>query len=299
MRMELSIEIPVSDGETKEYRAQTWGIETDSPIICVHGYLDNSNSFAPIAPTLASAGYYVVALDLEGHGMTSNGRGVFYSWATDILLCADALGFKTFIYLGHSMGGAIGSVLVGSAPSRVSKLILLDITGPSAHATANDTARALRYSLAQRNKVVSRKPRVYESLDACVDRWSTNNKDNTSRKSVKLLLQRGTRRISSVDIKSGVGYVFRHDPRLVSVSPNKLREDAVKVVLGNITCPILLILATKQPYKVNAEFQAMRISYFKDITVERVEGGHHVHMDDPARVLHHLIPFLNKQSAKL
>ena len=35
-------------------------------ILAVHGWLDNSNSFAFLGPKLADAGYDVIALDLAG-----------------------------------------------------------------------------------------------------------------------------------------------------------------------------------------------------------------------------------------
>jgi pimeloyl-ACP methyl ester carboxylesterase len=52
-------------------RAQIFGQITPNsrPIIGLHGYLDNSNSMKPLAEYLtASKEYYVISVDLPGHG---------------------------------------------------------------------------------------------------------------------------------------------------------------------------------------------------------------------------------------
>ena len=42
------------------------------PMVCVHGYLDNANSFKPLATHLTRTNeYYLIALDLPGHGRSS------------------------------------------------------------------------------------------------------------------------------------------------------------------------------------------------------------------------------------
>ena len=52
-------------------RAQLFGeiLPTSKPIIALHGYLDNSNSFKPLAEYLtANKEYYIISVDLPGHG---------------------------------------------------------------------------------------------------------------------------------------------------------------------------------------------------------------------------------------
>lgn len=49
-----------------ELAAHLFGPEDGLPVIALHGWLDNANSFARLAPRLE--GLRIVALDLAGHG---------------------------------------------------------------------------------------------------------------------------------------------------------------------------------------------------------------------------------------
>jgi hypothetical protein len=49
-------------------KGQVFGEESKDKkvLVLVHGYLDNSNSFKPIAPLLTTNQYYLIAIDLPG-----------------------------------------------------------------------------------------------------------------------------------------------------------------------------------------------------------------------------------------
>jgi pimeloyl-ACP methyl ester carboxylesterase len=47
-------------------------IHEDNKIFCIHGWLDNSNSFSFLAPRFADMGYEVVAIDAIGHGWSDH-----------------------------------------------------------------------------------------------------------------------------------------------------------------------------------------------------------------------------------
>ena len=48
-----------------------WGNPDKPTILALHGWLDNANSFAPLATYLESD-FQVVAVDLPGHGHSSH-----------------------------------------------------------------------------------------------------------------------------------------------------------------------------------------------------------------------------------
>jgi pimeloyl-ACP methyl ester carboxylesterase len=49
-----------------ELAAHLFGPEDGLPVIALHGWLDNANSFARLAPRLK--GLRIIALDMAGHG---------------------------------------------------------------------------------------------------------------------------------------------------------------------------------------------------------------------------------------
>ncbi|XP_018343424.1 PREDICTED: serine hydrolase-like protein isoform X3 [Trachymyrmex septentrionalis] len=92
--------------------ARTYGSPTGKPVLAVHGRLDNAGTFTRLMKYLPKELFYYVCIDLPGHGWSSH----FPSWTIlDIMDYAHALYFvlealqwKTFIYLGHSLGAQIG-----------------------------------------------------------------------------------------------------------------------------------------------------------------------------------------------
>ncbi|MEE6517181.1 hypothetical protein FKM82_027230, partial [Ascaphus truei] len=51
--------------------AKAWGPQEGRPVLCLHGWLDNANTFDRLIPLLPQACHYV-ALDFSGHGMSSH-----------------------------------------------------------------------------------------------------------------------------------------------------------------------------------------------------------------------------------
>lgn len=106
-------------------------------LLCVHGWPAAKEDFADHLDALAAAGsgWHVVALDQRGHGASDAPAGVesysLKTFAADVLALADALGWSTFVLLGHSMGGMVAQIAALEAPSRLEGLILMNTShGP-------------------------------------------------------------------------------------------------------------------------------------------------------------------------
>lgn len=89
--------------------------QPNKPILALHGYLDNSNSFKPLASHICSNGYYMIALDFPGHGFSSHiPNGMHYSpklFLVAVRAAVKHLELKKFNIVAHSFGSSV-SLLV-------------------------------------------------------------------------------------------------------------------------------------------------------------------------------------------
>jgi len=99
--------------------------EATAVVLIVHGFTEHSGRYTTVAEELVEQGYAVHALDLPGHGKSSGERVFienFYDLVIDVLMLATQIGQthrkRPLFLFGHSMGGAIVSLLAGSLGDR-------------------------------------------------------------------------------------------------------------------------------------------------------------------------------------
>lgn len=128
----------------------TWGEFTrpERAVLLVHGITASSRTWPLVGTRLAEAGWYAVAPDLRGRGLSGkppHGYGLpFHS--NDLLSLADTLGIERINYVGHSMGASVGLFLAAAHPERVGRLVLVDAGGripPDAMRTVAATVRRI------------------------------------------------------------------------------------------------------------------------------------------------------------
>ncbi|KAJ8791771.1 hypothetical protein J1605_020493 [Eschrichtius robustus] len=109
--------------------AKAWGSHQSPPVLCLHGWLDNANSFDRIIPLLPKDFYYV-AMDFGGHGLSSHYSPGFpydhQNFVSEVCRVAAALKWNRFSLLGHSFGGTVGGMFSCIFPEMVDKLVLLE-----------------------------------------------------------------------------------------------------------------------------------------------------------------------------
>ncbi|NXV65187.1 SEHL2 protein, partial [Molothrus ater] len=118
--------------------AKAWGPSEGHPVLCLHGWLDNANTFDKLIPLLPRGCYYV-AMDFSGHGLSSHRPAGcpyhFLDYVIDVHRVAAALQWRRFTLMGHSMGNFSFSYCFISPqfcflyPEMVDKLILLESLG--------------------------------------------------------------------------------------------------------------------------------------------------------------------------
>ncbi len=105
------------DIQGRKLAGKRWGREGNTPIMALHGWLDNANSFDLIAPALSD--FDVFALDFAGHG-NSDHRPAHTPYlgtldAQDIIAAANQLQWEHFSLLAHSMGAEVSAHMIGMA----------------------------------------------------------------------------------------------------------------------------------------------------------------------------------------
>ncbi|MFW5926442.1 MAG: alpha/beta fold hydrolase [Wenzhouxiangella sp.] len=101
-------------------------------VLALHGWLDNANSFRALVEVLEDCD--LVAIDFPGHGHSQprppGTRYHFDDYVFDVVAVLDDLGWPRCHLLGHSLGGAVASVVAGAAPDQVRSVTLIEGLGP-------------------------------------------------------------------------------------------------------------------------------------------------------------------------
>jgi pimeloyl-ACP methyl ester carboxylesterase len=122
-------DIPLPSGRL---RVRRWGA-ADAPVaVCVPGLSANLCGFDRLAERLAGDTLQLVAIDLRGRGRSEVTGAGTYGWrnhARDVLAVADAVGAPSFAVIGQSSGAAIAMTCAQLDPSRIERLVLVDLAG--------------------------------------------------------------------------------------------------------------------------------------------------------------------------
>jgi len=98
------------------------------PFLLVHGLASNARLWDGVAERLAAAGHDTAAVDLRGHGESSQ-VDTGYDWATlatDLTKVLDHLGWDRAVAAGQSWGGNVVLELAARHPGRVAAISLID-----------------------------------------------------------------------------------------------------------------------------------------------------------------------------
>lgn len=248
---------------------QCWGDPGQQPMLALHGWLDNSASFAVLGPLLKD--YYVVAPDLCGHGRSEHRSidGGYQIWddLPDLHELLAALGWERFSLMGHSRGAIIASLLASTLASKVAHLVLLDAVLPQPVAE-DEVVKQLRQFVSDRSLLLNRQQRVYTSEEAAV---TARQQRGLKAESARLLACRNLVLVED-------GYSWSTDPRLQGASAMKLTAVQCRAILRALTMPTLLLLASSASEEQVQSARAA-VADMPRGSASTVRGSHHFHMD--------------------
>jgi len=254
-------------------------------LLALHGWLDNAASYLPLLPYLAD--FEVVALDLPGHaGSDHRAPGYDYmlvDWIHDVLDALDALEWPRAKLLGHSMGGAIATMVAVAAPERIERLALIEALGPLSGEAAEAGTR-LRKAVAARRALRPWRPaKLIPDIEQAVDARLAVSQ--MSREAARLIVERNLRAVDG-------GWAWRSDPRLTLPSHLRVEEASILAWLRALEVPTFVLCAEPFPPYFTPEIRDARIAQVRDCELAVLPGGHHLHMEQPEAVAALLRPFL-------
>lgn len=263
-----------------EFSARYWakGGATDYPVIALHGWLDNCNSFQPLAETLSGPQYLpnisLLALDLAGHGRSDHrsADSAYNLWqdVDEVLQIADQMGWRRFSLLGHSRGAMISVLLAAVAPERVDRLALIDGLVPIP-VTEEDAPQQLAKAVADRQKYRRYHRRRYSTLEEAAA-VRLRGAFPLTLQSARLIAKRGV----AMDDE---GFYWVADPRLQGASDVKFSDGQLRAFLKQVASPVVLFLGEKA---IDLKEQLFA-SYWEELQNCRkfiFKGGHHLHMEE-------------------
>jgi pimeloyl-ACP methyl ester carboxylesterase len=100
-------------------------------VVLLHGYAENSDSWAPLAADLMKD-HTVVVPDLRGIGRSSKPAGGYdkKTQAKDIRAVVTALGYDRTFVVAHDIGNMVAYAYAAMYPDKVERLVVMDVPIP-------------------------------------------------------------------------------------------------------------------------------------------------------------------------
>lgn len=283
--IESRIEMPFGRGGIA---LKTWHASaTGTPIVALHGWMDNAATFDRMAPLIS--GHPFVAMDLPGHGFSDpRPPGFRYhnaDYFDDVLAVLDALyPHQKVILLGHSLGAGIQMMLAGLLPDRVQALVMIEGLGPLSADPSHYVDMTRQALTSYRDFRPDRKP-IPDEAQAVKARMNGVT-GALSEQAARILCGR-----SLAKKETGELY-WLTDKRLRQNSLMRFCEAQVLACIRAISVPALLIRGQQ-----GAPFEQVvgqsRLAAFSQLKQVTLPGQHHLHLDEsPTEVAAQVIAFL-------
>ncbi|WP_394837093.1 alpha/beta hydrolase [Pendulispora rubella] len=105
------------------------------PIVLLHGFPQNSYTWRKNLPTLADAGFRVIAPDMRGYGQSDKPQAVAdyktEHLVADVRALVHALGYERVHLVGHDWGGVVAFHVTAAHPELVERLVILNGPHPN------------------------------------------------------------------------------------------------------------------------------------------------------------------------
>jgi pimeloyl-ACP methyl ester carboxylesterase len=255
-------------------KAKEWGRSGYPPVIALHGWLDNANTFDRMLPFMKDL--HVIALDLAGHGLSDfrSQDSSYDIWLdiADVMAVADQMGWDTFSLMGHSRGAIISGLVAGTFPERIDRLAMIDgFMPPPTEAT--NMAKHIARAIHENKRFGAASPSAFEGYERAIQA-RVKGFVPLEYEAAAILAERG------VAESDGLFY-WRNDQRLKAASMIKLSSDNIQSFLTAIRSPVVLIQADNSAFKPDDKHTAA-FEWIPQLQIVRIAGSHHLHLEGQA-----------------
>jgi pimeloyl-ACP methyl ester carboxylesterase len=251
--------------------AQAWGKPGGTPVLALHGWLDNASTFDLLAPLLPDC--ELVALDLAGHGLSGfrSPDAAYNIWEDvgDLLEVAERLGWQRFNLLGHSRGAAIATLFAAAFPEHTDRVVLIE-GGVPVVGTVADAPATLARSFRERRELRSKTGRVFSDRETAIGERARGFTKLTPA-AAEILARRSLRQVDG-------GFQWHADQRLKGTPELRLTREHVRAFVARVEAPVLMVLAEESPFGGTELYQEM-IATFEEIETVVLAGAHHLHLE--------------------
>jgi pimeloyl-ACP methyl ester carboxylesterase len=247
--------------------------QADKPmILALHGWLDNADSFIPLAQAFAHQGLFdtfqLMCIDWPGHGLSDHRPGryplhwVDYIYDLQAVIQDIADEGQPIIVIGHSLGGIIASAYNACLGENITKLILIEALAPLSEPAGHAKSRLRKGLLQQQrfNRQLARPIPTYSSMDVAIQ--ARHQLTGLALPWCELITKRN---MQFLDDKCA----WRSDPRLKLDSLNRFTFEQVDALMTVSDTRTLFIEAN---------------AWFSDIKMVTLTGDHHLHMGNANQV---------------
>ena len=286
-------------GANAQLSAITMGEHDNPPIIALHGLRDHALGMYELLEPL-SRDFYVVAMDLRGHGHSDKLQTyTMIQFMADLGKLYDHLGIDQACLIGHSLGGHITMRFAATFPERVSQLVLLDGMGPPGDPDGNtptDIQDRLKFHLDTVAGITGVR-RSIPGIEEAGRRLKQNN-PLMSDALLDLIVKEGTEPHEDGGVKwrweSAVNMVWSTFSHEESETLLSLIEAPVLVVTGDRGLDYWVQmrpdLNDQQFYESELQRRTGLFSNARHVLIDN--AGHMLHYDQPKAVYTEIVSFL-------
>lgn len=239
------------------------------PLIILHGLFGSSDNWFSLSKVLARY-FTVYAVDQRNHGQSPHSEEFSYALLTeDLGELLEAEGLKKARLIGHSMGGKTVMNFAVRYPSRVEKLVVVDIM-PKAYNLRHD--------------------HIVEGLKA-VPVQSLTSRAEAERYLMEHIPDADTRQFLMKNLMRTPEGRLAWKINLPSLDRHMEDIGGSMVYEGQFTGPVLFLMGARSNYYQPGDEQLVR-QYFPHYTMTTLPTGHWVQAEDPEGFVRAVLPFL-------